>query len=51
MTLEESIQGFRLRVLADAARSSNVSATCRRKAVADLIYRGAGGSSSMAGMD
>ncbi len=40
MTLEESIQGFRLRVLADAARSGNVSATCRRYEVSrTLFYR------------
>ena len=40
MTLEESIQGFRLRVLADAARSGNVSATCRRYGLSrTLFYR------------
>ena len=30
MTLEDSIQGFRLRVLTDATRSGNVTATCAR---------------------
>ena len=30
MTLDESIQGFRLRVLTDATRSGNVTATCAR---------------------
>jgi transposase InsO family protein len=30
MTLEDSIQAFRLRVLAEAARSGNVQATCER---------------------
>ena len=30
MTLDDSIQGFRLRVLRAAQRSGNVSATCRR---------------------
>jgi transposase-like protein len=30
MTLNDSIQAFRLRVLAEAQRSGNVSATCRR---------------------
>jgi len=30
MTLSDSIQGFRLRVVTDAQRSGNVSATCRR---------------------
>ena len=40
MTLEESIQGFRLRVLQEAARSGNVSATCRRYEVSrTLFYR------------
>ena len=40
MTLEESIQGFRLRVLREAERSGNVSATCRRFEVSrTLFYR------------
>lgn len=40
MTLEESIQGFRLRVLQDAERSGNVSATCRRYGLSrTLFYR------------
>ena len=30
MTLEDSIQGFRLRVLTDATRSGNVTAMCAR---------------------
>ena len=30
MTLEDSIRGFRLRVLTDATRSGNVTATCAR---------------------
>ena len=31
MTLDDSIQGFRLRVLREAQRSGNVSATCRAR--------------------
>lgn len=30
MTLAESIQGFRLRVLREAVRTGNVAETCRR---------------------
>ena len=30
MTLEDSIQTFRLRVLREAVRSGNISATCQR---------------------
>jgi transposase len=40
MTLVESIQAFRLRVLSEAQRSGNVSATCRRYGVSrTLFYR------------
>jgi transposase InsO family protein len=40
MTLEESIQGFRLRVLREATRTGNVSATCVRYEVSrTLFYR------------
>ena len=40
MTLGDSIQAFRLRVVSDAQRSGNVSATCRRYGVSrTLFYR------------
>jgi len=40
MTLAESIQGFRLRVLREAVRSGNVAETCRRYEVSrTLFYR------------
>ena len=40
MTLEESIQGFRSRVLREAARTGNVSATCVGYEVSrTLFYR------------
>jgi len=40
MTLEDSIQGFRLRVLREATRCGNVSATCARYEVSrTLFYR------------
>jgi transposase InsO family protein len=40
MTLDQSIQRFRLRVMADATRSGNVSATCRRCGVSRTqVYR------------
>ena len=38
MTLDDSIQGFRLRVLGEATRSGNVSATCRRYAVSRTVF-------------
>lgn len=38
MTLNDSIQGFRLRVLQEAERSGNVSATCRRYAVSRTVF-------------
>jgi hypothetical protein len=43
MTLDDSIQGFRLRVLQEAQRSGNVSATCRCYDVSRTVfYRAAG---------
>jgi transcriptional regulator of acetoin/glycerol metabolism len=40
MTLVDSIQAFRLRVLSEAQRSGNVSATCRRYGISrTLFYR------------
>ena len=40
MTLAESIQGFRLRVLREAVRTGNVAETCRRHEVSrTLFYR------------
>ena len=38
MTLDDSIQGFRLRVLREAQRSGNVSATCRRYDVSRTVF-------------
>ena len=38
MTLDDSIQGFRLRVLREAQRSGNVSATCRRDDVSRTVF-------------
>ena len=38
MTLDDSIQGFRLRVLQAAQRSGNVSATCRRYDVSRTVF-------------
>ena len=38
MTLDDSIQGFRLRVLGEAQRSGNVSATCRRYDVSRTVF-------------
>ena len=38
MTLEDSIQGFRLRVLQEAHRVGNVSATCRRYDVSRTVF-------------
>ena len=38
MTLDDSIQGFRLRVLRAAQRSGNVSATCRRYDVSRTVF-------------
>ncbi len=38
MTLDDSIQGFRLRVLRAAQRSGNVSATCRRDDVSRTVF-------------
>jgi transposase InsO family protein len=38
MTLDDSIQGFRLRVLGEAARCGNVSATCRRYDVSRTVF-------------
>ena len=42
MTLDDSIQGFRLRVLRAAHRSGNVSATCRRYDVSGRCAIGGG---------
>ena len=38
MTLDDSIQGFRLRVVREAQRSGNVSATCRRYDVSRTVF-------------
>ena len=38
MTLDDSIQGFRLRVLQATQRSGNVSATCRRYDVSRTVF-------------
>ncbi len=38
MTLDDSIQVFRLRVLREAQRSGNVSATCRRYDVSRTVF-------------
>ena len=38
MTLDDSIQGFRLRVLREAQRSGNVSAPCRRDDVSRTVF-------------
>ena len=38
MTLDDSIQGFRLRVLREAQRCGNVSATCRRYDVSRTVF-------------
>ena len=38
MTLDDSIQGFRLRVLREAQWRGNVSATCRRYDVSRTVF-------------
>ena len=38
MTLEDSIQTFRLRVLREAVRSGNISATCQRYEISRTVF-------------
>jgi transposase InsO family protein len=38
MTLEQSIQGYRLQVLAEAERTGNVSAVCRQFAISRTVF-------------
>ena len=38
MTLEQSIQGYRLQVLAEAERIGNVSAVCRQFGISRTVF-------------